>query len=225
MDIKRFLFSIFFPNKCVFCNKVISVDAVHCENCIKNISMIPYDVCHSCFKPNCICESKPYIRLITVYRYDNYTKNSIFNLKFNGVRKHSYFLALQIFDYIKTLSLNDKIDCVIPVPMHKKAKRMRGYNQSTILSNHIAYMLNAPISTDVLFKQKHTKKQHDLGYKMRQTNLVGAYAVQNSQKLKGKTVLLVDDVYTTGNTILQCCSVLQAAGIKKIYVATLLNAH
>lgn len=221
----KFLFNTFFPNKCVFCSEIVPHGIVCCNTCRKNITFMPYNICHTCLKQDCTCENKPYIRLISVYHYNDTTKNSIFNLKFKGVRKHADFLSSQMSEYITMLSLHDKIDYIIPVPMHTKDRNLRGYNQSDILSLHLSDMLNIPCERNILIKTRHTKKQHNLDYKLRKQNLINAYSVQNAQILYNKTVLLIDDVYTTGNTILQCCNTLQAANVGNIYVATLLNAQ
>lgn len=220
------LLSVFFPNKCAFCQDIITTGQSHCNECLTKIRKIPPELCHTCFKKNCSCDtdSLPYKKLVSSYYYDSFSQNCVFSLKFHGVTKHAGYLAQQLYNDLSCHLLVGKIDYVVPVPMHKKAIRLRGYNQSHVLGTHLAKLLNVPVANQLLIKTRHTKSQHSLGLKARNTNLIGAYCVKYTPHYKDKTILLIDDVYTTGNTITQCCKALQQVGINNIYVCTFLNA-
>ena len=112
--------------------------------------------------------------------------------------------------------------------MTKKAEYERGYNQSVLLAEELAKKSGIPTYAGVLAKKKDTKKQHDLGQKERQENLQGAFQVVDQKMVAGKTVLLCDDVYTTGATFHECARTLLADGARKVFciaVATTRKAN
>ncbi len=223
--IKRVLLNVIYPNKCMFCGEIINTKKSCCDSCRDKIVKVPDDVCHTCLRKSCICNDLPYKKLLTNYFYDDLSKHSILNLKFNGVRKHAASLAAEIVNNLSRLCLLEGCSAVIPVPMYNTGKRLRGYNQSEIICKNVTAISGIPTVTDLLYKVVDTKKQHDLDKTLRQTNLIGAYRVKNGERFMGKKVLLIDDVYTTGNTIKECCTTLRGSGIEDIYVATFLNAN
>ncbi len=113
------------------------------------------------------------------------------------------------------------IDLIVPVPMHKIKRLMRNYNQSFILGQEMAKILNKPILFDGLVKYKWTQPQSSLKFKARQHNLIGSIKANDKYDVKGKNILLVDDVLTTGNTIKYCSNLLKYQGAAKVIVATI----
>ena len=107
-------------------------------------------------------------------------------------------------------------DYIIPVPMHKWKRLFRLYNQAQILASEIGKELGVKMLPDVLMKTKHTKSQTGLSKKQRQENLKGSIAVEGS--IKGKKIILVDDVMTTGSTVDLCAAKLKKAGAKEVVV-------
>ena len=116
----------------------------------------------------------------------------------------------------KDIMLN--VDFVIPVPMHKWKRLFRLYNQSQILASALAQEAKIKMLPDVLMKIKHTKSQTGLSKKQRQENLKGSIAVVKKEVIKGKKVILVDDVMTTGSTVDLCAATLKKAGAKEVVV-------
>lgn len=123
-------------------------------------------------------------------------------------------------------------DYLIPVPLHRWRLFKRQYNQATLLARHLGDLCDIPILTSVLERSRHTASQHQKGRKHRETNVENAFCISRShglfrtrlpgsQILSGKTICLIDDVWTTGATIGACSKVLYRAGVKKIIVLTL----
>lgn len=121
---------------------------------------------------------------------------------------------------------------VIPVPLHERKLRIRGFNPSFLLVRNwarIFEMLNGhlpviPVEKDILARKKWTAPQTGLGRKERLQNIKNAFAVKDTSKINGKKILLVDDVYTTGATANECAKVLLKGGSKQVDVLTLARA-
>jgi len=117
------------------------------------------------------------------------------------------------------------LEAVVPVPLHKARKRKRGFNQSYELARYIADFKGLELMEKALIKKVNVAPQTSLPAEQRKINNKGVYEVVEPQKIKGKTLLLVDDVYTTGATVSECSSVLLKSGAKEVRVVTLAQAH
>ncbi len=108
------------------------------------------------------------------------------------------------------------IDCIMPIPLHTKRLQDRGYNQSELLASQLSKQLQIPIDTQTLQRIRHTQPQVHLSASDRHANVANAFAVADNHDLKGKHILLIDDVLTTGATLTAAASVLQAAGASAV---------
>lgn len=110
---------------------------------------------------------------------------------------------------------------IIPVPLHIKRLREREFNQSAIIAFSLGVRFGIPVLIDVLTRLRHTKPQVELGMKERIANVVGAFTVKNREIIKGKDIILVDDVYTTGSTVNECARALKKNDARMVYVVTI----
>lgn len=125
--------------------------------------------------------------------------------------------------------LNDKELCnilneyeiITSVPVSKKRKKERGYNQSELISKEICRKLNIEYAKDILYKTKNTIAQSKLNKEQREENAKGVYEIKNLKKITGKKILLIDDIYTTGSTVNECSKILRQANPKKIGIFTI----
>lgn len=118
--------------------------------------------------------------------------------KFNGrkdIGRSLVFLSKE-----KILSFADTFDCIVPVPVTGKRLKERGFNQSFIIAEEIAKITGREIEHAVLLKKKNTKDQYSLTREERRKNVKGVFAIQDRGRIKGKKILLVDDLFTTGYT-------------------------
>jgi ComF family protein len=115
------------------------------------------------------------------------------------------------------------MDFIIPIPLHKTRLREREFNQAQILSNHIGAEFNKKIINNNLIRRRQTKTQTDLEDRQRFLNIEGSFWVDNKEDIKGKNILLVDDVLTTGATSSEAAYVLKQAGANIVFVLTLAN--
>lgn len=183
-------------------------------------------ICEDCFKKlnfNIIYRkvyNKYYDEMIYLFKYKN-IRNIILKYKFNN---HAYLCNLfsKIILKNKNLCRNLKIyDIIIPVPMYKRKKLKRGYNQTELITKKIAKYIEIEESSKVLIKIKNIKTQSKLNEKQRYVNVKDAFYISNKEKIKNKNVILFDDIITTGATINECAKVLKQNGVKKVVVLAL----
>jgi competence protein ComFC len=144
--------------------------------------------------------------------YDDTTRRIILQFKnMSNIRFASW-----IADMIVSRFAGVYFDCVVPVPLHFFKRIWRGYNQSHLLAKMISNRIKCP-DLNALTRTRFTKSQGSLNFNNRQKNVVRAFDVNKGYDLKNKTVLLVDDVYTTGATLEECANIIHRAGAKQIY--------
>ncbi len=115
-------------------------------------------------------------------------------------------------------------ELIMPVPLHKKRYRERGFNQSLVIARYMSSKMNYPLETGVLYRPVYRPPQTSLNAEERRGNVRGVFAVVNPDPIIDKTVLLVDDVYTTGATLKECGRVLRGSGARDIRAVTLARA-
>ena len=111
-----------------------------------------------------------------------------------------------------------KYDIIIPVPIHRKRMKKRGYNQSELIARNIGRSIGLELVADALTKEKNNIAQSTLNREDRQNNVRDVYGIKNIEKIKNKRVVLVDDIYTTGSTVNECSRILKNAGANKVAV-------
>ena len=114
-----------------------------------------------------------------------------------------------------------KYDIIVVVPISKQRKRERGYNQTYLVAKEISKILKIPIYKKAICKIKNTVPQSSLNKKQREQNAKGAYKANNIKNLKNKKILIIDDIYTTGNTVNECANILIQKGIKRENIGVL----
>lgn len=216
--------------KCICCGEELAKDSKYslCDSCYTSLPFITGKICKKCGEPvssladYCIKCKNHIDRNFTVARsmflYDDIMRKLVINLKFNGKKYLARYLSWFMYD---CYMLNDfNCDLVLPVPMHTKSLKKRGYNQQQLLCS--AFELKGfNIDTTSVVKVLNTKPQVGLDFKQRQTNLTDAFKVVDKDKVKGKNILIVDDIYTTGATVSEVSKVLLKAGANSITVLTL----
>lgn len=219
---------LLFPRRCPICDEIITDDNLICKECITIPRRVSQPRCFRCSKhidsfneeycEDCKKSTKSFSRGLALYEYDS-VKDSINNFKNNSRPEYGVFYADRIAKYLGEEIKEFKADALIPIPLHKSKFLKRGYNQSEILARHLSKSLGIPVAGDVLIRQKKTKEQKKLSDEQRQKNLTGAFHI-TEKGVKLDTVILVDDVYTTGSTLDEAGKVLLEAGIKKVYFVT-----
>lgn len=145
---------------------------------------------------------------IYLFQYSGEIRNMILNYKF---REKSYIYST----FVELIKNNKKIcaqikkyDIIMPVPISKKRLNTRGYNQSALIARKIAKMLNMCYEENILVKIKDNKPQSEMGQEKRKSNVKDVYTIKNKEKIYQKKILLIDDIFTTGNTVNECAKLL-----------------
>ena len=147
--------------------------------------------------------------------YNRFIKDKIHDFKFNDKSYLYRPFGELLLETIKRYSIDNDIDVIYYVPLHRRKKVSRGYNQSQLLASYLSKALSIPLSHN-LIKIKPTKDQHSLNRTQRQTNLKNSFRLKDGQDLRGKNILLIDDLITTGATLDECAKVLKDKGANKV---------
>lgn len=168
----------------------------------------------------CINNNRPFDEGRSVFIYDDVMRKSIYSFKYNGRQEYAKYYAKEIYD-----RLLDKIDAwqpdaLIPIPLHKSKLKKRGYNQAFLIAKELSYLTKIPVYENYLIREKKTTVQKNLNAEERANNLKNAFKI-GENKVKLSSAILIDDIYTTGATIMAATDVLKASSVEKIYFITL----
>jgi ComF family protein len=154
------------------------------------------------------------------FTYEEPVRSMILSLKYrdNGLAARG-LAPYMAATFMREMPKKDYV--IIPVPLCRARLRERGYNQSELLAREFAEYIKMPVLTDVLIRVKKTAPQKNMTAKQRAENMGGAFSVTDAALIKGRHILLIDDVYTTGATTDECAKVLRAAGARGIKVLTI----
>lgn len=151
--------------------------------------------------------------------YSDALKKSMYAFKYNNRREYAGYYANEIFNNQGHILKSFGAEALIPVPLHKKKLRKRGYNQAEVLAKALSDYMKIPVDANVIKRVKNTKPQKELNDSDRVKNLESAFKM-NINSVKYNKVILVDDIYTTGSTIDECAALLKANGTDKVYFVT-----
>jgi competence protein ComFC len=229
---------LLYPTKCVVCSEwLLSLERGVCAQCLAHITPLREPVCKKCSRelPRygnqthicSSCQSSRYLfrRCFAVVRYDDITKKIFHAVKFQ--KRKSYLTIFSSHVEEKLAVVKNELrayDIVIPVPLDRHREQEREFNQSAVLAKKISNYLTIPLNSSVLKRIKRSIPQSRLARKERLENLKGAFIIKGMKKISGKSILLVDDVFTTGSTVNECAKVLKEAGARQVSVITLARA-
>lgn len=222
------LFGLLFPDLCCACGTYLYVGEK--QLCVKCIYKLPYTDHHLHLDNSAAqqlwgrlpCNG---VMSLIYFKKGGRTQNIIHNLKYRGRKDLGYKLGLMIAERLQMNSVYFDIDLIVPVPLHRSRESQRGYNQSLYIAKGISNHLNITVDSTSLLRKKATATQTKKGRYNRFENMLEVFAVFNPNELKGKHILLVDDVITTGATLEACGIALFNAGIKKLSIATVAFAE
>ncbi|MGA2525299.1 MAG: ComF family protein [Smithellaceae bacterium] len=234
-DVLRHITDIIFPPQCISCAAILQpiTEKVFCSACREKIKFLTGSLCPICgmmffdspsashLCGNCL-ENKPYFSCArAVASYETIILNAIHQFKYGRDLSIGALLASLMADFsFPDLEFRD-YSLIIPVPLHIKKLRKRGFNQSIILADSIGKKWQIPVNFSLLKRCKFTLTQTGLDKKERERNIKGAFEVRDNEKIAGRNIILIDDVYTTGATLNECAKKLIKAGAQKVAVLTL----
>jgi ComF family protein len=241
MSIFRQFIDLIYPPRCPICGGFLRDKGANsdqpgfpiCLACLDDFTEITHPCCSICSRPfeswveedhpceACLRKRPFYTRLVVPYLYEGTLMTAVHQFKYGGKNHLAKSLGPLLAEFAEEqLSETDSV-LVMPVPLHPKRLKERGFNQSLLLARHVTTQLNAELDFLSLKRIRYTQPQTGLKKDERRKNVRKAFGLTDPKGIKGRTVILVDDVATTGNTLNECARTVRRAGAENVYGAVL----
>ncbi len=235
----RSFIDVLFPAACATCGSPVGASRIphFCTSCWSDFSLLPGALCPRCGRPfgspaalthspehACrFCREEPPVfdQALAVGQFEGSLRDAIHLYKYRPSRALGRHLGAWMAANVR---LGRGIDLLMPVPLHSRRLRERGFNQALLLGHEVAQAHGIPLSIDSLARIRPTRPQVELSGAERVRNVAGAFAIRPSCAVDGRSVLLVDDVFTTGATLNECARVLKERGAGRVLALTLARA-
>jgi ComF family protein len=228
IDILRKIINLIYPITCPFCN-AISKEGI-CSTCRQTVKVIEEPRCFSCGKPvktmeteycyDCDKANFAFDQGKSLYLHQEKVVDALYRLKFFNQRINGKILGEELALHFHKEIRRWGIEEIVPIPMYHSKQKRRGFNQSEVIANQLGETLSIPVNNQLVYRIKKTVPLKDLEKEQRISSLDGAFGIPKSSKVP-KTVLLIDDIYTTGVTVNKVAKILKKAGSEKVYFLTI----
>ncbi len=209
------------PKRCAYCGKVIPSDYLKCTECAKTLPRITGVTCIKCGREKDFCSCKGaemyFESLVAPFYFEGNVRKGMHEFKFRKSPDNAKAYAVEAAETVKQRFYNIKFDFITEVPMTVKSQKLRGYNQCSLLAKEISELIGVDYKPEVLSKLYETENQHGLSYNLRKGNLTGVFDISQPELVKDKTVLVCDDISTSGETLNECAKMLWLYGAKEVY--------
>ena len=200
-----------YPPNCIFCGEQISVGSVCCADCQKTVQSHPDN-------RQIVLSDGKLLRCRGLYLYADQVRKAVVQLKFSDRKAYGAAFGKLMAEDTEIREMVQKADLITAVPLSKKRMRERGYSQSALIAQELSRLSNKPYQ-ELVEKHIHNREQSNLKREERMQNVIGVYRVLPKTKLHGETILLVDDVVTTGATLGACAAELYRGGAGLVLAA------
>ena len=207
-ETKRRLLAIIFPERCPYCCEVIKPLEYACEDCKESMTSEAYTR-----------KIQGIYEVFSAFPYEGKYKDAILRLKFGKAKQFAPQLAQITAERLSECTDVSDFDVITYVPLHKDTLKERGFNQSELLARYLSETLGLPCE-EILKKTKKNKPQHKLLKNERQKNVEGVFGCTKKKLAKGRRIIVVDDIITTGCTLSECVKVLGENGAGEIFCVT-----
>lgn len=224
--IKEKILEFFYPSKCPFCGEI---NSGICETCREKYPIIQEPRCKKCGKPiQKETEEYCYDCKNTVHFYEwgrslwihkSPVNEAIYAFKYKNKRIYGEVFAREFAKQYGKLLKQQKIELIIPIPLHKKRRRERGYNQTEIIAKYLGKYTGIEVDCTSLIRTKKTTPQKCYNDKERKKNMKNAFAMRRN--IHVRNVVLIDDIYTTGSTIDEAARTLKKSGVDNVFFLTI----
>ncbi len=224
------LLDMVYPRRCPVCDKAVKpFGSLVCEACKEEFEYIGAPFCMKCGKTlkeegteycgDCMRHRHLFDSGRALYAYKSLS-DSIYRFKYKGRQEYAAYYAVCMRERLGGWIRQCRADALVPVPIHASKRRARGYNQAESLAREIGREMGIPVESNLIVRVRKTAPMKDLSVAERQNNLKRAFKIcRNDVKLN--TIIIVDDIYTTGSTIDAMSYELRGAGVKRIYFLAL----
>jgi ComF family protein len=229
---------ILFPPLCHACQAFIpDAGELHlCPACLAGSPPIVTPLCTVCGLPflteggsdhpcgGCLGDPPPFAAARAAVLFDGPVRELVHRFKYGNKVLHARPLGLLAADRVSGPAKAFGGDLIIPVPLHVKRLRQRGFNQAVLLGALLAKKWRVPMSRDNLCRTRWTEPQINLSAAERRDNVRGAFSLRDADGVRDRRIILVDDVYTTGSTVIECAGILRKGGAAAVFVVTVARA-
>ncbi|MBQ7547328.1 MAG: ComF family protein [Clostridia bacterium] len=223
-DVLRRVRFAFYPRRCALCGDLVEPQTEICGRCMQDLPRVPQPICFCCGsgKRECTCEKhhSPYAAAFAApFYYTGGISRGIFRMKFRSSPQSAEMFGREMAAFARQVYPDVTIDLVTFVPMTRRERRERGYNQSELLARYTARELMLPMEP-TLKKLYETARQRTLGKRERSGNVLGVFEAVDPAQIRGKRILLCDDLRTTGATMIECAKMLRIRGACEVLCLT-----
>lgn len=228
---------LLFPSFCRLCHRLLDQvgERIICQSCWQQIRPLTPPYCSRCGRyfeielgqklcADCQQEKWSFSLHRSATRYEGRIKEIIVLFKYGRIKLLGKDIARLALSFLTENEFWDGLDLIIPVPLSSRRKRERGFNQAEILAKHISFAKGIPLASQAMVKVKENLPQACLEGRARRDNVKGVYKVERESLIRGRVILLVDDVFTTGSTIEECSLTLKKAGALEVRALTMAQA-
>ncbi len=218
------LLRIIYPCKCIGCGKLLDIDKDKwlCGECAEDFKETTGQKCQSCGRPidhsgkcaDCRDGKIYFDKGFCALEYKGAVRNAILKFKYKGKFRYSEYFGKILSDYAAG-NIAEKYHYITAVPLHRSRLRERGYDQSELIAKILADSMGVEYRT-LLVRQRHTVPQNKLNKKQRQENIKNAFIPAENADIEGRSILLADDIFTTGATINECSKILKKQGAQRV---------
>lgn len=230
-----------YPPRCRFCAEIIlgQDEQCFCPACHQKIRLVSHPLCTACGRPFLDGAGDDHLCGACLVRTPHFLQARAWACyPSEGLEAHPLREVVQEFKYGRKVALGKPlgrlmargcldffprhvVDTIVPVPLHPKRLRWRGFNQAVILAREVSRLWRVPMDPFILLRSRETPPQTQLTEEERRRNVRGVFTATPQKSVEGKTLLLVDDIYTSGATVNECSRTLIRAGAKAVHVLTL----
>lgn len=232
MGVKETLLNLLYPARCVVCDEITGTGCAGetiCKKCREKIVYIREPFCMKCGKQlskteqeycsDCQKKKHAYIQGTALYDYGSMA-DSVFRFKYMGRVEYARFYGRELYKEKACWLAMINPDALVPVPIHPSRKRKRGYNQAELIARELARCSGIPVNIRLIRRIGRTSPLKNLNQLEREKNLKRAFKIYKND-VKLSTIVIIDDIYTTGSTIDAMTGILHKAGIPNVYFMAL----
>lgn len=220
--------NMLYPRCCPLCHRILRDQSrLICPECEQNLKPVSGPRCFKCGRPvgreeeycrDCSTHTRRFAQGRGIFLYDDRMKASLMKYKYYGCREYGDFYAKAMCAFAAGELKRWRPQLIVPVPLHRKKERMRGFNQAAYLAERISEDTGIPADCTLVCKTRNTKSQKKLNANQRRRNLKEAFHV--CRRVEGLRILVIDDVYTTGSTVDAMAECLLEAGAGEVFFLT-----
>lgn len=232
MEFVKQILRVLYPQTCPVCGEIVMpAGELICPGCREKISYVKGPSCMKCGKSveserteycfDCRNLPKSYERNLALVNYTPVISRSLSKVKYHNCRQNLDFFCEEILRSYGKIIQSWQAQALIPVPVHPSRRRKRGFNQTEEMGKRLEEQLGIPMDCNILFRYKKTMPQKELSDRQRLKNLEQAFTASLDAGRTYQTVILLDDIYTTGSTAEACTKALKKVGIRTVYMLTI----